>query len=191
MAALLASLPASASAAGEAKSSTGAVTLKSNNVPGDVVINIYTPAGHGTAADPLPLMLLLHGGNGSSQDLLLFTATIDRAIADGRVPPLVIAMPSARRSLYMDFRDGSQRWETFIVSDLLPHLQRTLNVSASRRDTFIGGYSMGGLGCLRIAFKHPELFAAVAALEPAIEPALSWSEVDPYVKFWRGDKVIE
>jgi S-formylglutathione hydrolase len=136
-------------------------------------------------------MLMLHGGNGSEQDLLRFTTLIDEEINEGRIPPLVIAMPSARRSLYMDYRDGSQRWETFIVSELLPHLRKSLNVATKHEQTYIGGWSMGGHGSLRLAFKHPDTFAAVAALEPAIEPALFWHEVGENVRFWRSEKVLE
>lgn len=167
-----------------------AITLQSANVPGDVAVSIYTPPGYGLG-QALPLMLFLHGGNGSDQDLLRFTPAIDAAISAGVIPPLVIATPSARRSLYMDFRDRSQRWETFIMSELLPHLRGSLALSAERRHSFIGGVSMGGLGSLRLAFKHPESFAAVAALEPAIEPVLSWADVGPNVKFWRPEKVIQ
>lgn len=166
--------------------------LQSSNVPGEVAVSIYLPLGYGEAPKQIyPLMLLLHGGDGSEQDLLRFAPAIDEAMAQGRIPPLVVAMPSARRSLYMDFRDGSQRWESFIVSDLLPHLRRTLAVSVERQHTFVGGYSMGGLGSLRLAFKHPDIFGAVASLEPAIAPALSWSEVGPRIKFWRPEEFIE
>ena len=49
---------------------------------------------------------------------------------------------------------------------------------------------MGGLGALRIAFKHPGLFAAVAALEPAIEPKLRWEGVGPETRFWRPETVL-
>jgi S-formylglutathione hydrolase len=103
---------------------------------------------------------------------------------------MVIAMPSARRSLYMDFKDGSQRWERLILDDLIPHLRRTLNIATEPDRTCIAGISMGGLGALRIAFKHPRQFAAVAALEPAIEAALSWDEVGPSVLFWRPETVL-
>jgi S-formylglutathione hydrolase len=155
-------------------------------------VSIYTPPGYGkTAGHRYPLLLLLHGGNGSEQDLMRFAGTIDKAVTEGRVPPLVIAMPAARRSLYMDYKDGSQRWETFIVSELLPYLRKSLDVSAERQGTYIGGWSMGGLGSLRLAFKHPDLFAAVAALEPAIEPALAWSEIGPRVRFWRSEQVAQ
>ncbi len=171
---------------------TRRVSLRSGHLPHEVNVSVYTPEAHpGRPNAPLPLMLLLHGGNGSDLDLLRFIPSIDRAIAEGRLPPMVVATPGAGRSLYMDFRDGTQRWESFILSDLLSYLRKELAVSPARRDTFIGGFSMGGLGSLRIAFKHPEVFGAVAALEPAIEPALSWADVGPRVKFWRPDAVIQ
>jgi len=34
------------------------------------------------------------------------------------------------------------------------------------------GISMGGYGTLKIAFKHPERFLAIAPMEPVIEPSL-------------------
>ncbi|HEY6926851.1 MAG TPA: alpha/beta hydrolase-fold protein [Steroidobacteraceae bacterium] len=190
-----ASVPLGAAAVPGAKPSGGKVRfdqLHSSSVPGEVRISIYTPPGYGATAGRLyPLLLLLHGGNGSEQDLLRFAPTLDEAMIEARVPPFVVAMPSARRSLYMDYKDGSQRWETLIIAELLPHLRKSLQVSAERQGTFVGGWSMGGLGSLRLAFKHPDLFAAVAALEPAIEPALSWSEIGPHVRFWRPAELMQ
>lgn len=191
MMALAANVPLSTAAPAHTRGKTRIEELQSSNVPGGVHVSIYTPPGYsGTLAKPYPLILLLHGGNGSEQDLHRFTPTIDQAIAEGRMPQAVVAMPGARRSLYMDYRDGSQRWETFIIAELLPHLRQSLRVSPERRGTFIAGWSMGGLGSLRVAFKHPDMFAAVAALEPAIEPAMFWSEVGPHVRFWRSEEVL-
>lgn len=188
---LAASAPLSAGAAAKTPGKTRLDKLKSSNVPGEVGVSIYTPPGYGeTRGQSYPLLLLLHGGNGSERDLLRFAPIIDQAVTEGRVPPLVIAMPGARRSLYMDYKDRSQRWETFILSELLPHLRKSLDVSVARQGTFIGGWSMGGLGSLRLAFKHPDVFAAVAALEPAIEPALLWNEIGPRVRFWRSEEVV-
>lgn len=190
IAALATALPASASAAKAARGEPQVDRLRSESVPGEVAVGIYLPPGYGaTPGKRYPLLLLLHGGDGSERDLARFAPVIDQAIGDGRTPPLVVAMPSARRSLYMDYRDGSERWETFMVSELLPHLHATLDVSPARKDTLVGGWSMGGLGALRLAFKHPEIFSAVAALEPAIEPALTWDAIGPRVKFWRSDDI--
>lgn len=167
------------------------IKMASKNVPGEVEVAIYMPPDESRRiSGSLPLVLMLHGGNGSAQDLVYFTKFIDQEIVAGRLTPMAVVMPSARRSLYMDYRDGSQRWERFIVADLLPHLRRTLDVSSVRDRTFITGVSMGGLGALRTAFKHPDLFGAVAALEPAIEPALFWHEIGPQVRFWRSEDIL-
>ena len=166
--------------------------LRSAHVPGETPVSIYLPPECEAAAGrAYPLLLLLHGGGGSEADLARVASVVDAAIAGGRTVPLVIAMPSAGRSLYMDYRDGSERWESFILEELVPHLRATLPVGRTRRHLFVGGWSMGGLGALRLAFKHPETFAAVAALEPAVEPALAWSEIGPEVKFWRPDAIYE
>jgi S-formylglutathione hydrolase len=180
-----------APALGQAQAAVDFHTLSSNNVPGELGIAIYHPPGYDAQrAEPYPLLLLLHGGNGSERDLLYFTQVFDDEIRAGRLPPVVIAMPSARRSLYMDFRDGSQSWERFILEDVLPFVRRSAAVAQTRNGTFLSGISMGGLGALRIAFKHPHLFAAVAALEPAIEPKLAWTGVGPETRFWRPETVL-
>jgi S-formylglutathione hydrolase len=175
--------------------SSGAVTvhpLTSRYVPGELAVATYLPPGYDRhRAEAYPLLLLLHGGNGSEQDLLHFKPVFDAEILAGRLPPLVIATPRARRSLYMDYKDGSQRWETSILSDVLPFLRRSEHVVQGRDRTFIGGWSMGGLGALRIAFKHPQLFAAVASLEPAVEAMLTWQGVGPGTRFWRPETVLQ
>lgn len=188
----LAAAAASVPALGQADVRTaGALredTLRSANVPGEVPLSIYLPPGYDAhATQSYPLLLLLHGGDGSAADLQRVTPILDRMIEQGLIRPLVVAMPSARRSLYMDYRDGSERWESFILADLLPYLRKSLNVSARRQGSYIGGWSMGGVGSLRIAFKHPEIFAAVAAVEPAVEGALTFEGIDPRVNFWRAE----
>ncbi len=174
--------------------SLGDVTIQpiaSSHAPGELAVAIYRPPGYDRQrAERYPLLLLLHGGNGSERDILYFQSVFDAEILAGRVPPMVIAMPSARRSLYMDYHDGSQRWESFILRDVLPFLRRSEHVAQTREHTYIGGLSMGGLGALRIAFKHPRIFAAIAALEPAIEATLTWQGVGPETRFWRPETVL-
>ncbi len=183
-------VPALASAP-DTEGTIGFHNLASSNVPGDVGVAIYEPPGYDAArGDAYPLLLWLHGGNGSEKDILFFKSVFDREIASGRVPPLVIATPSGRRSLYMDFLDSSELWESYILSDVLPFVRRSAHVEVLRERTFIGGVSMGGLGSLRIAFKHPELFAGVIALEPAIEAALEWTGAGTETRFWRPERAL-
>ena len=53
------------------------------------------------------------------------------------------------------------------------------------------GISMGGMGALRMAFKHPSLFAAVAVMEPAIEPAFSYDEIDAIDRSYRPEELYQ
>jgi len=186
-----ASLAARAGAQAASQGNVAFHPLTSRHVPGELGIAVYRPPGYDRErAETYPLLLFLHGGNGSERDLLFFKAVFDAEIGSGRLPPMVIAMPSGRRSLYMDYKDGSERWESFILSDVIPLLRRSEHIAQDRARTCIGGVSMGGLGALRIAFKHPQLFAAVAALEPAIEATLTWRGVGPETRFWRPETAL-
>src|SRR5579862_2049599 len=126
----------------------------------------------------LPLCLILHGGGGSHQSLIDSKPIYDELWSSGAMPPMVLASAGiSPLGFYLDHPDGSARWETFIADDFLAHLRRTYNIAADSKSTIISGTSMGGHGSLRIAFKYPERFAAVAALEPAIDPALRLADV--------------
>jgi S-formylglutathione hydrolase len=168
------------------------VEILSSHVPGPVDIAIYTPPGYeANRGEPYPLIIQLHGGGGSRDNMTAMAESLERGIALGLLPAAVSVMPSAQRSFYMDYRDGSQKWETFIVSDLLAHMRGNYNVAPGREGTLITGISMGGMGSLRIAFKYPELFQAVASMEPGIEAALQFKEVQLRDRFWRDDALLE
>jgi S-formylglutathione hydrolase len=127
---------------------------------------------------PMPLGLVLHGGGGNHQNLLDSKPIFDELWASGAMPPTVLASASVSPlGFYLDHRGGNVRWERFIASDFITHLRRTYKVRSDRASTIISGTSMGGHGSLRIAFKYPDRFAAVAALEPAVDPALSLDDI--------------
>ena len=144
-----------------------------------------------STAGPLPLLLLLHGGNGSRDMLEQFRPTIEAAWASGRFPHAVVVTPSCGRSFYMNTRDGSARWEDALIGPLLDAARSQHGASPHRDATAIAGISMGGMGALRIAFKHPHLFCAVAAMEPGIEPALRFAEIALEDRFYRDDALFQ
>ncbi len=187
-------------------------TVPSTNVPGPVPITYHLPKNYDAKrAEPYPLLIQLHGGavTGSNKEMGSVPACgsgcpgglgglLDEATNKDLVPPMVSVMPAAPRSFYMNFKDGSQKWEDFVINDLLSYMRKNFNVAQGRQGTLITGVSSGGLGSLRIAVKHPEVFQAVASLEPAIEPALSYDEItlrdkinqrDAFAKQIYGDPV--
>jgi S-formylglutathione hydrolase len=164
-------------------------TLASERVPSPVEYLVLLPPGYDADDAQYPLLLWLHGGGGSREFLRRQQALFEQAWAEHGVQPMVVATPSAGRSFYLDYHDGSERWETFLLEEFLPALASRYRVAGTSR--YIGGISMGGMGSLRIAFKHPDRVLAVIALEPGIEPALAWADVGLEDKFWRSDELLE
>jgi len=175
------------SGAAHAQAKLETVQMATKLVPSLAKYSVLLPPGYDPAKGPYPLVLLLHGGNGDNGFLGVERPNIEKAWADGDLPPAVIVTPDAHRSLYMDYRDGSQRWETWIISELIPDIRKKYAVSADRTKTVVTGISMGGLGSLRLGLDHPEVFGGLAALEPGVEPALGFDDVKMRNRFQRND----
>jgi S-formylglutathione hydrolase len=163
-------------------------SVESTVVPSPVEYAVLLPE---EVSRPLPLLLFLHGGGGDRSFLTNMRPVIEGEWARGTMPPMVVGTPSAGRSFYMDYRDGSQRWESFVLNEFSEHLRRDYGGSREPKQTLVMGISMGGLGGLRMACKHPDRFGAVVALEPGIDPAHRWEDVPTRSRFWRGPQLME
>ena len=61
--------------------------------------------------------------------------------------PMMFVTPSVKpRCFYVDFKDGSEKWESFLVGPLLKHLRERFNIRQDREGTLVTGISMGGNG---------------------------------------------
>src|SRR5437763_7522225 len=69
-----------------------------------------------------PLVLALHGGGGDCSFLDSLVPVFEAAWATGQLRPLTVATPSVQRSFYMDYRDGSHRWESAVLGPFLDAL---------------------------------------------------------------------
>lgn len=95
------------------------------------------------------------------------------------MPRAVIASFSSFKGggYYFDYHDGSKNYQAFFMEEWLPFLRRTYKVNSSRENTWLTGTSMGGCGSLRLAFTFPQIFGGVVAMEPAIDPTFTPSEL--------------
>jgi S-formylglutathione hydrolase len=180
---------ATAACAADAETRLETGTLATRLVPSPVKYTVLHPPGAASAAG-LPLLLLLHGGDGDNGFLARFRPTLEAAWAAGEIAPCLIATPDADRSLYLDYFDGSQKWETFIVAELIPHLRGVYGLAAAPGKTVVSGVSMGGLGALRLGLKHPDVFGGLAALEAGVEPALRFADVKLRNNFQRNGRFL-
>lgn len=117
-----------------------------------------------------PLLLLLHGTDGTHHDWLDWGGLEEgNAASDAAAgTPFIVVTPSAGNSWYVDNPDGEGAWETALVADLVPAIEARYRTVQDRAGRAIAGLSMGGYGAVHLALRHPELFAAVASLSGAL-----------------------
>jgi S-formylglutathione hydrolase len=144
----------------------------SKSVGKNMQFGIYLPKDYDDEANQkktLPLIIWLHGmwedhmrfhGRGGAVEL-------DKAVSEGKLPPCIFVTANGGRSSMYVNRDD-QKWEDLISKDLLEHVCSEYRVSKDRNQRAIMGISMGGMGALRIAFTHPDLFGAVGAHSSAV-----------------------
>ena len=85
-----------------------------------------------------------------------------------QIGEFLIVTPAAGASFYINSRSGKVHYEDFLVQEFLPQIEVRYRTSAGRSSRGVSGVSMGGYGALHLAFRHPELFAAVSAESPAL-----------------------
>jgi pimeloyl-ACP methyl ester carboxylesterase len=61
------------------------------------------------------------------------------------------------------------RYEDYVVKDLIVDAENKFPIAAGRSTRAIVGISMGGFGAVNLSLRHPDLFAFVGALSPAID----------------------
>ncbi len=140
-------------------------SVQSANLKHPVNYSVYLPADYATSERTYPIVYLLHGYTGDHTDWLQFGEVnryADKAIADGTIPPMIIVMPDADSTWYINSYDGKENYEDFFIKEFIPHIEKTYRVKNQKRYRGVAGLSMGGYGTLMYALKYPQLFVAAA-----------------------------
>lgn len=146
-------------------------TLNSTILGKAVRYTIYLPADYETSERYYPVVYLLHGYTDNDMGWLQFgeiNRYADKAIAEGTIPPMIIVMPNADSSFYINSFDGKQRYEDFFITEFIPGIEKTYRIRSAKQFRGVAGLSMGGYGTLIYSLKHPDMFAAAAPLSAAV-----------------------
>ncbi len=160
---------------GNAQTARGTVkeglTVKSKILSKDVRYTIYLPYDYNTSDRLYPVVYLLHGYTDNDIAWIQFgeaNRIADEGIAAGDFPPMIIVMPDAGVSWYMNNFDNSVRYEDFFIEEFIPQIESIYRIRKDRQFRAVSGLSMGGYGSILYSFKHPDLFSSVAAFSAAI-----------------------
>lgn len=147
------------------------LTINSKILNRAVVYTMYLPPDYETSSRTYPIVYLLHGYTDDNTGWLQFgeiNRYADKAIEEGTIPPMIIAMPNADSGWYINSYDGKENYEDFFVKEFMPEVEKKFRVKAKKTYRGIAGLSMGGYGTLIYSIKYPELFAAAAPLSAAV-----------------------
>jgi pimeloyl-ACP methyl ester carboxylesterase len=151
---------------------------------------VYLPPGF----DPCqryPVVVYLHG---FTQDEQYFVENqvqlFDDAIASGRLPPLIIAIPdgslpgrpAVRNSVTFFANSRAGRFEDFVIKDVWNFVTANYPIRPEREAHVLTGSSMGGSAAFALAIKHRDLFKTVVGFFPAVN--LRW--VDCHQRYMRN-----
>ena len=143
------------------------LTISSPAVGKEVKVRLLLPADF--AAEPeeiYPVLYLLHGCCDTYESWDRSTEIASRT----EKLPMIVAMPEAGDvGFYSDWREGP-KWETFHTVEL-PGLLAAEYRTSDR--AAVAGLSMGGLGALAYAARHPDQYAAVASFSGVVHTLLS------------------
>jgi S-formylglutathione hydrolase FrmB len=152
-----------------------------------------------------PIMVWLHG---FAQDETSFLeeviVPIDRAIAQGKLPPVILAAPDGtidgkshlvvtfnRGSFYINNKAGA--FEDYIIQDVWGFLLANYPILPQREFHVLAGASMGGGGAYNLGIKYRDQFGIVVGFFPPLNTR--WvdchgryrSKFDPCCWGWRTD----
>jgi S-formylglutathione hydrolase FrmB len=121
-----------------------------------------------------PVLYFLHGLGDNEQSLVNFGGwnLLEDLQSRRRVGEYIVVTPDGGRGFYINSKDGRNRYEDFFIREFLPAMEERYRIRAVRAARGIGGFSMGGYGALRLAFKYPELFGSVSAHSAALMESL-------------------
>lgn len=142
--------------------------------------NVIVPTDYRMSATRYPVLYLLHGWAGHYSDWATRTNVADYA-AQYRI---IVVMPEGNDGWYTDSATiASEKYESYILQELIPDVQRHYRAIESRYGRGIGGLSMGGYGAVKFGLKSPGTFAFAGSLSGALA-ATTWTEDD--LKSFKG-----
>ena len=147
------------------------LTFPSRKLNKEIPYSIYLPDDYATSQRTYPVLYLLHGYSDDETAWIQFgkvKETADRLIASGDAVPMIIVMPDAWDTWYLNSYDGAVPYEDMFIEELFPYMEQNYRIKSRRESRAIAGLSMGGYGSMLYALKHPDLFTACAPLSAAI-----------------------
>jgi diacylglycerol O-acyltransferase / trehalose O-mycolyltransferase len=151
------------------------LTVESPSVGGQVKVRLLLPAHYQTKKNQRwPVLYLFHG---CCDNYVSWTRSTDIEQLTEHLDVLVAMPEGGLVGFYSDWQSGP-RWETFHTIELPMLLARNYEAGTVAA---VAGLSMGGLGALDYAARHPGMFTVAASFSGIVHTRLSSDESQGYL----------
>jgi enterochelin esterase-like enzyme len=166
---------------------------------------IYTPPGYDKArSEKYPVFYLISGTTDTEETFFKVGRTnliLDNLIAEGKAKPMIIVMPYGNPAARIAEQTGMPKpedlfsregedainraklFETDLVNQVIPYVEKNYRCIADRNGRAIGGFSRGGGQTLRAAFGNMDTFAWICCYSAY----LSTDEMESSYKYIGGE----
>lgn len=136
-------------------------------------------------------LYLLHGGSGAFSDWHKKTTESGIVNRMAEEYDLIIVTPGVGPSSYYydSPKMDSVQYETYIIAELIPHIDQRYKTLAKKESRAITGLSMGGHGAIMLSAKHPDLFAVATSMSGVMNiDTRLWKVPEEFSKLRQGQQ---
>jgi enterochelin esterase-like enzyme len=147
-------------------------TMDSKILLKQVKYSIYLPPDYDISTRSYPVLYLLHGYTDNETAWVQFgevNSTADKLISQQEAPAMIIVMPDAGVTWYINDYLGKTRYEDMFFNEFIPYIEKTYRIKSNKEFRAVGGLSMGGYGALGYSMRHPEMFSSCVALSAGVQ----------------------
>jgi enterochelin esterase-like enzyme len=124
---------------------------------------VYIPPCYLGTQKRYPYVILLHASKNTETqwEKIGVTQALDQGIKIGALPPMILVMPYTGAIANDDNFPPDPSYETVVLTELMPAVERDFCTWNNRKYRAIGGISRGGFWAYSIALRHPDVFGSV------------------------------
>lgn len=145
------------------------VTAKALSLQRAVDFHVILPYhdGYPDPGRPYPTLYLLPGYSGNAEEIVFGLPLRQMATLYG----IAVVIPDGENAFYTDHPERASSMGAYAGDELVRITRRLFPaLSGERKDTFIGGISMGGYGAFVLGMHYHETFSRMALFSPSAEP---------------------
>ncbi len=139
-------------------------SLYSPSVQSQMRLAVLLPRNYYRSSERYTTIYLLHGFGGNYMDWIKYSDLVKYL----KEYNYVVICPDARNSWYTNALDKKKNFEDYILTDLIPYVERKYRTLSTRHGRIVAGLSMGGYGALKLAIKYPARFIFAASFSGAL-----------------------